>query len=607
MEASVMKTDEVVQEIMKLHRSLPTRPGIDEVEAAKTLMVNVEKEDQARIEAIGKQRKAKDVPEELFRVLQEMQKQVVCYLSNEQKREAVKLLDLENVHLVFDELIQRASKCLSGNSDSSSSNWEVKETSTSRIPHGGSQEILSSRDNYDTIKNYANSSVSSRDSSSLSLNTSVSSISGTGFSSPGTSKTNVLSSSFYNDKVAAKVGQTMSKDDSFLKKSSTTFHMDGVRLGMRPGDAYSGPHIVDSTLKASVAAGQDGDKMSLIKLASTIEVSAKKGVKELNLQSKLMEQVEWIPDSIGKLSSLISLDLSENRILVLPGTIGGLSSLEKLDLHSNRISELPESIGELLNLVHINLSGNQLHSLPPAVARLVRLQELNLSSNNLHALPDTIGSLVSLKVLDVDTNDLEEIPHTIGQCSSLRELRADYNRLKALPEAVGRIGLLEVISVRYNNIRQLPTTMASAASLKELNVSFNELESVPESLCLATTLVKMNISNNFADLRALPRNIGNLENLEELNMSNNQIRILPDSFRMLSKLRVLNVEGNPLELPPRDIIEQGAQAVVQYMVDLVENRDVKSQPVKQKKSWAQLCCFSQSNKRKRSGNEYVTT
>ena len=49
------------------------------------------------------------------------------------------------------------------------------------------------------------------------------------------------------------------------------------------------------------------------------------------------------------------------------------------------------------------------------------------------------------------------------------------------------------------------------------------------------------------------------------------------------------------------------QAVVQYMADLVENRDVKAQPVKQKKTWAQMCCFSQSNKRKRSGSDNLKT
>lgn len=44
------------------------------------------------------------------------------------------------------------------------------------------------------------------------------------------------------------------------------------------------------------------------------------------------------------------------------------------------------------------------------------------------------------------------------------------------------------------------------------------------------------------------------------------------------------------------------------MVDLHEKRekgDVKSQSVKQKKSWTQMCFFSRSNKRKRGGADEV--
>lgn len=46
------------------------------------------------------------------------------------------------------------------------------------------------------------------------------------------------------------------------------------------------------------------------------------------------------------------------------------------------------------------------------------------------------------------------------------------------------------------------------------------------------------------------------------------------------------------------------------MAELVEKRekkDIKSQPLKQKKSWAQMCFFSKSNKRKRDGVDYVKT
>ncbi|KAK7309427.1 hypothetical protein RJT34_06143 [Clitoria ternatea] len=568
--------DGVVEEIMRIHRSLPARPGIDEVEAAKSLIMNVEKEDQVRLESIARQSKGGDVPEELFMILQEMQKNMVFFQSKEQKREAVKLLDLENLHSLFDDFIQRASKCVSSPSNSSSQ----KTTYSNGI-----------------------GSTSSSVSTTLSKNSVSASASKGGFDKPPSSS--AVSSLFHAEKEPVKASELFTRDDSYVKKAKSSFYSNGY--GIEPS-IPSKSNILDSSFKPTTTSGQDGDKLGLIKLASLIEVSAKKGTRDLKLQNKLMDQVDWLPDSIGKLSSLVTLDLSENRIMTIPSTIGGLSSLTRLDLRSNRITGLPDSVGNLLSLVYLDLSGNQLTLLPASFSRLVRLEELDLSSNQLSALPDSIGSLVSLKTLNVETNDIEELPHSIGNCSSLRELRVDYNRLKALPEAVGKIQSLEILSVRYNNIKQLPTTMSSLTNLKELNVSFNELESVPESLCFATSLVKMNIGNNFADMRCLPRSIGNLELLEELDISNNQIRVLPDSFRMLTRLRVLRVEENPLEVPPREIAEKGAQAVVQYMAELVEKRekrDVKQQPLKQKKSWAQICFFSKSNKRKRDGVDYV--
>ncbi|RAL46443.1 hypothetical protein DM860_004722 [Cuscuta australis] len=574
----MLSTEEVVDEVMRLHRSLPARPGVEEVEAAKAFLAAVEREDLQKLDSIARQRSGKDVPEELFSVLQEMQRAMVDFQSKEQKKEALKLLDLEHAHYVFDDLVQRASKCL---------------------PSAASHA-------------YAPSTSSSLNSSSLSSLATSASMSSSSFGSPATTITAAPPlSGFYSDREhLMKTSEFHSKDDSFLKKSKTAFHMDGIgAVGRRPDYAPAASMILDSTLKPATNPSGDGEKLSLIKLASFIELTAKRGTQDhLILKNKLSDQVDWLPESIGKLTSLITLDLSENRIASIPPSIGGLLSLKKLDLHSNRITDLPDSIGNLLTLVYLDLSGNQLKSLAVSICKLSRLEELDLSSNALSNLPETIGSLSSLRRLIVETNDLEELPHTISQCSSLAELRADYNKLKALPEAVGRMGALEILSVRYNNVRQLPTTMASMGSLKELNVSFNEIESVPESLCLVTTLVKLNISNNFADLRCLPRSIGNLEMLEELDMSNNQIRNLPDSFRMLSKLRILKTEGNPLEVPPRNIVEMGAQAVVEYMGDVYAKRDVKSQAVKQKKSsWTQRCFPSRSNKRKRNNVEYVKT
>ncbi|CAH8330121.1 unnamed protein product [Eruca vesicaria subsp. sativa] len=486
-------TNHVVEEIMRIHRSLPPRPDIDDVEAATSLIHNVENDDKNRLDAIDRQIRTSDVPRELFDVLQEMRRGFVRFQSKEQKREATKVLDLESAHVVFDELIQRASHCVASPPSF--------DTSLSRPPPVVSPASLC-----------------------------------------------------YSDQAHVKSKEMFTRDDTFVTKVKSSLYSDGFLAPRKP-------QALDSTLQAKKVTGQEGEKMSLIKLATLIEVSAKKATQELNLQHKLMDNLEWLPDSLGKLSSLVRLDLSENCIMALPATIGGLLSLTRLDLHSNRIGQLPESIGDLMNLVNLNLSGNQLTSLPSSFSRLINLEELDLSSNSLSVLPETIGSLVSLTKLDVETNNIEEIPHSISGCSSLKELRADYNRLKALPEAVGKITTLEILNVRYNNIRQLPTTMSSMANLKELDVSFNELESVPESLCHATTLVKLNIGNNFANLRSLPGLIGNLEKLEELDMSNNQIRYLPYSFKELSQLRVLHTHQNPLEEVPRDIIQKGAQVI----------------------------------------------
>ncbi|KAF5735873.1 plant intracellular Ras-group-related LRR protein 4 [Tripterygium wilfordii] len=485
---ALQSVDEALEEITRILRSLPARPGIEEVEAAKALISNMEREDQVSLELIGKQIKGPDVPEELFMVIQEMQKNLVYFQSKEQRREALKLLEpRERSCFVYPESIQMPL---------SFDGVSVPRASINKSP------------------------------------------------------ANASSSLYYSEKNPVQSSELFSRDDSFVKKTKSSFYTDGIGVGH---GVSTSPQILDSTLKSTPTSGQDGDKLSLIKLASLLEVSANKGTRDLNLQGKLMDQINWLPDSIGKLSNLVSLNLSENRMCPC-------------------------------------------HPLSEAFQPLVRLEELDLSANRLSALPESIGLLVSLKRLIVETNDIEEIPHTIGQCLSLKELCADYNRLKALPEAVGKIESLEVLSVRYNNIKQLPTTMASLSNMRELDISFNELESIPESLCFATTLAKINVGNNFADLRSLPRSIGNLEMLEELDISNNQIRVLPDSFRMLTHLRVLRVEENPLEVPPRHIAEMGAQAVVQYMVELVEKRDVKSQPIKQKKSWAQMCFFQSLTK-----------
>ncbi|KAL1531168.1 plant intracellular Ras-group-related LRR protein 5-like [Salvia divinorum] len=326
---------------------------------------------------------------------------------------------------------------------------------------------------------------------------------------------------------------------------------------------------------AAAAFPRDGgsEKLNLMDVAAAIENSSKTGATVLDLRGKLMDKVEWLPFTLGKLSTLSELNISENRIMALPNSIASLKTLMKLDVHGNQLINLPSLFGELHSLTDLDLSGNLLKSLPESFRNLKLLINLDLSLNRFSKLPTIVGDLCSLQRLNVETNDLEELPYTIGSCLSLVELRLDFNMLKALPEGIGKLERLEILTLHFNHVKRLPSTMGSLSHLKELDASFNELEMIPETLCDAVSLEKLNVGKNFADLRALPESIGNLKMLEDLDICDNQIRVLPDSFRLLSRLRNFRADQTPLQVPPMKITESGAQAVVEYMANFVAERD----------------------------------
>ncbi|MHA2346780.1 MAG: leucine-rich repeat domain-containing protein [Candidatus Hodarchaeales archaeon] len=103
-----------------------------------------------------------------------------------------------------------------------------------------------------------------------------------------------------------------------------------------------------------------------------------------------------LPESIGQLTQLTSLDLRDNQLSSLPVSIGQLTQLRHLDLRDNQLTSLPVSIGQLTQLRHLDLRDNQLTSLPESIGQLMQLVSLNLRENQLTNLPDSIGQLSKL-------------------------------------------------------------------------------------------------------------------------------------------------------------------------------------------------------------------
>lgn len=222
MDSSFKSADELVEEIMRIHRSLPPRPGIDDVEAALILIRNADNEEQSRLELISRQKKRKSIPDELFNVLVEMQKHFLQFQTKEQKWEAVKLLELEHYHQLFDEMIQIASKCCA----------------PSNIPNNSINNNNNSNSNNNTAtSNSSSSSPSTNPALFAGANLDQSTPSSVSVSTSSTSRLSF-------DKESVKNPNLVSKDDSYVKTSKSTFY------GGRSNE-FSRPQIVDSTLKPS--------------------------------------------------------------------------------------------------------------------------------------------------------------------------------------------------------------------------------------------------------------------------------------------------------------------------------------------------------------------
>lgn len=110
---------------------------------------------------------------------------------------------------------------------------------------------------------------------------------------------------------------------------------------------------------------------------------------------------------------LVSIILINNNINFLPESLGGLSSLEGLDLEFNTIITLPQSIGNLSNLKYLDLSSNEIEYLPDSFFNLNNLKTLGLYNNRISSIQEGIGLLTDLEFINLSFNQIINMPMQI--------------------------------------------------------------------------------------------------------------------------------------------------------------------------------------------------
>lgn len=151
-------------------------------------------------------------------------------------------------------------------------------------------------------------------------------------------------------------------------------------------------------------------------------------------------------------------------------------------------------------------------------------------------------------------------------CSALVEFIANFNGLEIWPADFGfQLSNLQTLCLHLNKLSTLPPSLGELRALRFLDVHFNQLRGLPATIGNLTNLTVLDCSSNFRDFAALPDSIGDLVSLTELDLSFNQIHELPISMGRLKNLKKLKLEENPLLEPPMEVVEQGCEAVMEYM------------------------------------------
>jgi len=115
--------------------------------------------------------------------------------------------------------------------------------------------------------------------------------------------------------------------------------------------------------------------------------------------------------------------LGNNKLELIPDTIGDLKSILTLDLIYNWFTHLPDSIVHLKSLQTLYLRGTKIRVLPKSFGNLTSLERLNLYHNKLETLPESFGNLSSLGSLNLEWNNLKELPNSFWRLKSLTNLK----------------------------------------------------------------------------------------------------------------------------------------------------------------------------------------
>ncbi|MDX2359490.1 MAG: leucine-rich repeat domain-containing protein [Crocinitomicaceae bacterium] len=194
-------------------------------------------------------------------------------------------------------------------------------------------------------------------------------------------------------------------------------------------------------------------------------------LKELSLKHNFGGGQSELPKEISTLKQLESLHLSDGQFEDGWVKIIAPLNLTHLIMSNCRIELLPESIGSLQSLTSLDLSDNPaLRELPESFAQLTQLKILDLSRENSDSYwGSPLGRSIS------DDNFLHSESLEILSRISLEAISLAGHPYKKLPEEIFLLETLEELDLSFLNIRRIPKGIETLASLKYLKLESSNI------------------------------------------------------------------------------------------------------------------------------------
>ena len=321
-----------------------------------------------------------------------------------------------------------------------------------------------------------------------------------------------------------------------------------------------------------------------------------------------------MPQGLEGLTSLKTVDVSQNGIKVVRPEIAHVESLTALDLGGNPLrnrkyltmgtADLKEDLARLFGLspvhapggeattgdIELSRDGKVVGGGSPALFKPVNGM-LDLSSKSLSAIDPTqieLSGSLPVHTLRLSNNELTMLPFELLSHPSLKwslkSLDISHNPLLPTEHIMGDLFLpklqsLYIVSTGLASLDSL-TTHLRAPELKELNISCHRLSGhlpwirgwFPQCTSLLAT------DNWFSSI-----DVEGVRGLEVLDVKSNEIEVLPAKMGLLGnhpgkieagKLRMFECGGNRFRVPRLATIEKGTEAVLKDLRRMVPSNEV---------------------------------